>query len=199
MARIAYLHGFHWQTLWTAGENTQLKQVRKNPNLLCPGDRVTIPDKRQRHENGATEKKHRFRRKGVPSKVRFRLLRNGKPRQGLKWRLCVDRFTCNGTTGKDGYLNMAVPPDVTEGELTITDKKGRQEIYTLKLGHLEPPDQIKGLQQRLRNLGYDCPVHGRIDDLATRSILAFQGAQNLESTGKFDEQTRAAIEKAHAS
>ena len=80
---IAKAHGFLWETLWDLPENAELKQMRKDPAVLYPGDRVFIPDLRKKEEPGETEKRHRFRLKGTPSKLVLRFLDDkGQPRAG---------------------------------------------------------------------------------------------------------------------
>ena len=54
MESIAFEQGFFWKALWDLAENAELKQ-RREPNVLLPGDRVTIPAIQLRQENVATE------------------------------------------------------------------------------------------------------------------------------------------------
>jgi hypothetical protein len=72
---IATGHGFFWETIWNLPDNEALRTAREEPTILRPGDEVVIPDKRRKDESGATEQRHRFRRKGVPVVLRLRILR----------------------------------------------------------------------------------------------------------------------------
>lgn len=78
---VAASHGLFWRTVWQHANNAELRQRREDPNILVPGDVVFIPEKRQRPETGATEMRHRFRKKGTPAKLRLRLMREPEREQ----------------------------------------------------------------------------------------------------------------------
>ena len=61
-------------TIWNHPSNAELKSIRKNPNVLLPGDRLTVPKRRPKEEPGETELRHRFVLRGVPAKLKIRLL-----------------------------------------------------------------------------------------------------------------------------
>lgn len=73
---IAAEHGLFWETVWNDGGNSELRQQRTNPDLLLPGDKLVIPEIRVKQESGATEQKHRYRRKGVPVELVVRILKD---------------------------------------------------------------------------------------------------------------------------
>jgi peptidoglycan hydrolase-like protein with peptidoglycan-binding domain len=64
------------------------------------------------------------------------------------------------------------------------------------LGHLEPITEIKGVKQRLQNLGYDV---GEIDGDATAeefvtAIGEYQAKHGLEASGRLGDTTREKLE-----
>src|ERR1051325_629326 len=79
ISSIAYERGFFWETLWNHSRNSELKTRRKDPNVLMAGDSLFIPDLAVGEEAGATEGRHRFKLKGVPAKLRLRLIKNKPP------------------------------------------------------------------------------------------------------------------------
>lgn len=71
---IAFEHGFYGESIWNDSQNAELKKVRKDHNILYPGDIIFIPDKEENHEHSNSGQRHPFRRKGVPAILRIRLL-----------------------------------------------------------------------------------------------------------------------------
>ena len=74
ISSIAFRNGFDWITLWNEPANAELKERRKDPNLLFPGDVVHIPDLRLKEVDRPTDQCHSFKVKNVPAKLRLRLL-----------------------------------------------------------------------------------------------------------------------------
>ena len=185
---IAYRHGLFWQTIWDHPNNATLKAKRENPNLLCPGDVVFIPDKAAKFESGATEMKHRFVRKGVPSKLRLRILDDDVPRADERYTLVIDGKLLTGVTDRDGRIEHSIDPDARSGKLLVGEN---QDEYPLCLGHLDPVEEISGVQARLNNLGFDCgPVDGLLNERTHAALKRFQQAQGLEPSEKPDAVTR---------
>ena len=75
ISSIAFEHGFFPDTLWNHSENASLKQNRKKMNHLEKDDIVKIPEKEEKEEKAASEQKHRFRKKGVPAKLKLKILK----------------------------------------------------------------------------------------------------------------------------
>ena len=66
ISSIAFEYGYFPDTLWNDPKNSKLKHDREDPNSLMPGDEVYIRDKEAKQASCASEKKYRFKRKGVP-------------------------------------------------------------------------------------------------------------------------------------
>lgn len=190
MASIADRYGFFWHSLWDLPENAELKEKRKGPNILFPGDQVFIPDKREKTESVATEQLHRFRRKGVPEKLRLALKNMDKPRANEPFILDVDGTVFSGDTDAEGILEVSIPPDAKQGKLSVGRGDNIQE-FDLQLGHLDPITEVSGIQSRLNNLGIDCgEVDGVLGPKTREAIRVFQKKQGLDVTGKPDGRTR---------
>lgn len=76
---IAFENGFYWETLWNLPENAQLKNERKDPNILKVDDVVHIPDLRLKELSKPTDQVHKFKIKGLV-KLRLRILEEPKPK-----------------------------------------------------------------------------------------------------------------------
>jgi N-acetylmuramoyl-L-alanine amidase len=80
ISSLALQYGFFPDTIWNDPANAKLRQEREDPNVLRTGDVVIIPDKRRKDEDKPTEQRHQFRRKGFPTTIHIRLLKNDEPR-----------------------------------------------------------------------------------------------------------------------
>jgi hypothetical protein len=193
---IAAAHGHFWQTLWSAPENADLKAAREDPNVLLTGDRVFIPELREKLESCGTESKHRFRKKGVPAKLRLRLLLGSKPRRDLRYTLTIDETTFKGRTTSEGIVEAPLPPHAREGKLVL-HVPGGDEIMRLDLGSVEPIRSVLGVQQRLLNLGIRVALSGVLDAQTRRAIEEFQARIGHRSTGELGDDLYGELERAH--
>jgi hypothetical protein len=180
---IADRYGFFPDTLWNHEKNRELKSQRKDPNVLQPGDVVHVPDLTRRDEPRAEKQRHRFRRKGVPGKLKVRLLDDWKPRKNMSYRLVIDGIVTEGKTDGDGYVEQDIHPGASQGELIIDRDDGGTDHYRFVLGSVDPADSEAGVKHRLNDLGYDA------DDLP-RALTGFQHDHALNQTGAVNDETR---------
>ncbi len=199
VSSIAEENGFFWQTIWDHPENKDLKELRKDPNILFPGDVVTVPDKQPKEVSEPTNQVHKFRVKNAPAKLRLRILKDGEPRKGEPFVLTIDgEEKERGTIPADGNIRLSIPPRAKKGKLTIGEGLS-QEVYKLNLGYLDPINTISGVKARLSNLGFDCgEPDNQMDEQTIEAILDFQSfIDHPDPTGKLDDQTREILEKLH--
>lgn len=195
---IASKFGFSWQTIWNLPANEPLRNRRNDPNVLRPGDRLIIPRQRLRNEFGKTETRHQFRLQGRVTKLRLRLLTAKKrPRMKLRFSLQVSDFTHEGTTDDTGRLEVSIPPTAERGQLVLQTKRG-PERYELEFGKLDPSEEgVKGIQQRLINLGYLQNVSDALDEETRESLQHFQEDEGMEPSGELDNSVRKTMRKIH--
>ena len=197
MSSIAFEHGFFWQTLWNHSSNANLKALRKNPNVLLEGDVVHIPDLTVGNESGATGMTHTFTRKGVPEKLRIKLLdANHKPRANLDYIIVIDGDSRRGTTDSKGELIERIPPNAKAGKIILAGDNTHP--IRLNLGQLDPVSELSGIQTRLLNLRfYNGPIDGNLDDATKRAIRAFRTKEGLPVTRVVDDATTAQLQQLH--
>lgn len=197
MSSIALDKGYYWRTIWDHPPNSELKSVRKDPNVLMPKDRVTLPQKKEKQESGATEMRHRFVRRGEPSHFRFQAKVEDEPLRNSPYVLKVDGKKQEGTTDAEGWIEVDLPGNAHSGELVITCE-GQEYRFMLNLGYMEPISEVIGVQKRLSNLGFPPgPIDGIMGPKTRSAIAQFQKSQGAEPTGQLDEATRQKLAKAH--
>jgi N-acetylmuramoyl-L-alanine amidase len=199
---IAYESGFFWKTIWNHPQNDQLRSRRKNPNVLLPGDRVFVPSKRQKAEPAETGAIHTFRLKGIPIQFKVRLLDwTDRPRPGLHYTLEIDGKKTTGVTPEDGLISQSIAPTAKIAKLVVEKPEQGEELYEFHLGHLNPRDDIAGIQARLKNLGFlKGEPTGLLDDATRQALRTFQAKTGLAETGgEADAATQDALVEAHGS
>jgi N-acetylmuramoyl-L-alanine amidase len=196
---IAFRHGLFWETIWDHPKNQQVRMVRKDPNVLLAGDNVFVPEKKPKEEPGATEQRHRFKRKGVPSKLEMIFKDQDQPRVNLPYVLAIDGQLFSGKTDGQGRIRHPIPPNAQRGRLTLGAGEEREE-YDLQLGHLDPVAEISGVQQRLNELGFSCGnIDGVLGPRTHNAIRDFQAKHGLNETGELDDPTRERLVQEHGS
>lgn len=166
---IAERAGHFWATLWDDPANAELRRLRKNPNVLARGDVVHVPSLRAGEARVAPGLRHVFKRRGVPSIFRLRLLKGGRPRLGVRYVLTVEGAPERvGETDEHGVLEEYVPPQARRARLRF---EGEPAVYALTIGGLRPADGPDGLRQRLVNLGLVTPGAGDDEVQRARQLL----------------------------
>jgi hypothetical protein len=197
ISSIARDTGHFWETLWSEPANAELREARKEPNVLLADDRVFVPPLRPKFEPGASEMRHRFVRRGEPAKIRMVLKRAGKPRANEPYTLNIDGQVFSGTLDPEGKLERAIPGNARKGTLTVGEPPN-QSVYPLNLGTLDPITSLAGVQARLNNLGFGC---GEVDGIwgpkTSAAVRKFQGRYQLSDTGELDDATRTKVKDVH--
>jgi Putative peptidoglycan binding domain/LysM domain len=203
LSSIAKRYGFvDWNTIYKHQVNSNFRKIRADPHVLLPGDRLMIPDKDVKNVACQTTMLHTF--KLVNPKTRLRVVVrdiDGQLLAGKKYKLIVEGEVHEGVLPDTALIDEQIPADAVEGELTVwTDDNYPQhpDMWTLKLGHLDPVDALTGVQARLNNLGYDCgPVDGINGPRTKRAVKAFQKEYGLDVDGIPGPKTQAALNKEH--
>ncbi|MGH9668246.1 MAG: peptidoglycan-binding domain-containing protein [Bryobacteraceae bacterium] len=193
---VAFDNGLFWETVWDFPANAELRKLREDPNILEEGDVLTVPDKRPKEEPGAANNRHRFLRKGVPSTLQVRLLDQDKPSASMGYTIRFGDKSVSGKSDGDGWVKCYLMPDVAEGTLTLETG----EIYAFTIGTVRPHNSLRGVQNRLRNLGYYAgPIDGQMSEETAEALRSYQLKSGLPVTGESDDATRRALADMHQS
>jgi N-acetylmuramoyl-L-alanine amidase len=200
LCQIAKKYGFpDYLVVWDHPENADLKKLRKNPNVLMPGDEVYIPDKEERIESGATEQKHKF---VVDKKtLKLRLVLEDfyeKPIAGAQCALVVDGQATQLPSDGQGKIEQDIPLDAKDAVLVI---RGDQTPFAdtpipIKIGYLDPVQELSGQVGRLNNLGY-FPGDGTDNDAFQSAVEEFQCEHALKVDGICGPKTQSKLVDVH--
>ena len=192
---IAKKYGFSdYHPVWDYPENADLKNKRKNPNILKPGDVLHIPDKETKEATGGTETTHQFRVHGKLPKLRIRLIdSDNNPMANTECEVSIGLNIQKLKTDGDGLLELTIPFDATTGELTLSGTK-----IPFQIGGLDPVEERSGWKARLRNLGYDPgPPDTEDESLERLAIEEFQSNHGLKVDGVCGSKTQAKLKEVH--
>lgn len=188
LGAIADASGHFWETLQELPANKEVLQGYREAHMLRQGDRITVPPLQQKEEACAMNRRHRFRRRGVPEKLRLRMVDIFEVMANEPYILVVDGERRDGTTDADGLLDEWIAPGAQSAILYIGE-----DTYELLLGALQPASTLPGAMAHLLNLGYlfePTEVEAEI----RAAIGAFQVDRFLEPTFALDETTVSALE-----
>lgn len=199
---IARKHGFtSYLTIWDHPQNAELKKKRKNPNVLMPGDRLFVPIRDLKEESRSTEQRHRFQAKR--EKLVLRLVLEelyDRPIAGAQCEVYVDGKLFKLTTDDTGKIEQEIPSDAQAGRLILRNAEtGLQEVpIEIRIGSLDPVEEVSGQVARLSNLGY---YRGPLDEIDEKELLSaieeFQCEQELQVDGKCGSKTQAKLKQVH--
>jgi N-acetylmuramoyl-L-alanine amidase len=203
LSKIAKEFGFSdYRTIWNHPDNSELKSKRKNPNVLYPGDKLVIPDRNLREENCAVDNKHRFKKKDPG--LRLRLVLEDmyeKPIANAQCLLSIDGDFRTIKTDGQGKIDEPLRPGTTSATLIIQDAKQTHLNFVeipIKIGHLDPLEELSGQRARLKNLGY---FPGKADDkddpAFVTAVERFQAEHHLTVDGICGPKTQGKLKDVH--
>lgn len=118
-------------------------------------------------------------------------------RANFTYTLQIDNQTFEGKTDTEGWIEQIIPPSAKKGQLILTDS---DETYDLNLGHLDPLDQLEGVQQRLKNLGlYVGDIDGKDGDMTRTAVQFYQKHKGMTVSGAIDDELKNSLQNCHGS
>jgi hypothetical protein len=201
LSRIAEDHGFSdLSTIWDHAENEELKKKRQNAHVLFPGDEVFIPVMQIKEETGVTEKRHRFKWHGHQLKLRLRLVDfDNNPLADTECTLHLEGKVRDLTTDGDGRIEETIPSTAQDAVLVFKDPLVPFDLSTnIKIGHLDPVEEVSGQKARLSNLGYFYSRNdGRDEERFNYAVQEFQCDNDLDVDGICGPETQDKLKEIH--
>jgi N-acetylmuramoyl-L-alanine amidase len=201
LSSIAHQYGFaDWRVIYSHPQNAEFKAKRPNLNLVFPDDELYIPVKEIKEESGATERRHRFKWHGRQLKLRLRLLDfDNQPLANTDCELHVEGKVQQLTTDGDGRIERDIPTTAEKALLVFKDPTVPFDLGTqIKIGHLDPVEEVSGQKARLSNLGYFCSRDdGHDEERFNEGLQEFQCDHDLKVTGVCGPEIQAKLKEVH--
>jgi len=197
--RLALANGLFPETLWQHPRNDTLRSTRHSRNVLAPDDLLFIPAIRQQTIAVQTKLRYVIKRRGVPSRLRLRLLDSFKPLANIDWTLRVPgEATQQGQTDAEGVVQAWIGASASSAVLSYLSNGALREL-DISLGALLPGGTAGGWRQRLLNLGFACDAEDQqpLSAADQQAIRRFQQSWGLPVTGDADEATVEKIRIVH--
>jgi len=142
---------------WALSENQATRSLRKTPHILLPGDKVSVNDATAKEDSAPSEKRTRFKTKGVPLKLRVEIRTElDKPAQGVECTLTVEGQGESKVLDSKGRVERIIPFTSKSGRIIVRDAELALDLdVDIEIGGLHPLDVESGQMQRLNNLGYE--------------------------------------------
>lgn len=190
LLRIAKQYGYQTsKALYNHPSNAEFKALRPDPNLIYPGDKITIPPKKEKFIPLRTNSINSFVVQNEKEYFRLQIIHeDGDDIAGKRIVLNIGSQTIDTVLPADGLVEVELNEnDSLTGQVDLylkEDQSSPSESFTAQVGHLDPIDTLSGVQARCNLLGFDCGTVDGINGAKTKAgVREFQQAQQLQVDG----------------
>ncbi len=203
LTKLAHRLGFSAERVWSHPKNAELKELRKEMDILWPGDLLHLPDEPPDPLPLSAHAANAYRAEVPAIAVAVTFQAQGRPIAGEAY--AIDGLPeLDGTSDGAGQVKLELPLTATRVRLRFP---ARGLAFWLRVGELDPIDEASGARARLRALGFYHRLgefeHDDASDEAAEAeeaaVRAFQKANGLPDSGALDAATLAALKSAHGS
>jgi len=174
---------------------------RPHPEILNPGESITLPDLEPVKHTLATGKKHKLTIQRPKVKLSVTLMTfQGKPTAATDAEVTPEGKPAEKVSLGGGKFETKIQATCAQALVKVTspDAKKPDIHWKLRLGFLGRSETDEGALARLRNLGYYRVVPKDAEPRERRAAIEeFQFDQGLTQSGTLDDDTRAKIEEVH--
>lgn len=207
LSGIASKYGYkEGKNIYDHPDNLALRNKRPDPNTLHPGDRVNIPEREKFQAKVASGQRHKFIRfKPTTKIIRLELdethtnnfCKNEYELKIQKPDSCRGEYQIyTGSLDENGCLEEEIPIAAVKGILIVNTDESPFKLHIL-IDHLDPADEISGVQGRLKNLGFDPgPIDGIAGSRTNDALHTYQRVNDCK-VGEIDNQTIAHLKNKH--
>jgi len=206
LLRIAKQYGYQTsKALYNHPSNAEFKALRPDPNLIYPGDKITIPQKKEKFIPLRTNSINSFVVQNEKEYFRLQVsYDDGDDVAGKRVVLNIGSQTIDTVLQSDGLIEVELNNNdaltgtidlyLNEGETTPT------KSFNVQIGNLDPIDTLSGVQGRCNMLGFNCGTVDGVMGKKTRiGVKEFQYEHNLDIDGIPGPKTKAKLQQVFGS
>ena len=206
LLRIARQYGYQTsKALYNHPSNAEFKALRPDPNLIYPGDKITIPPKKEKFIPLRTNSINSFVVQNEKEYFRLQVsYDDGDDVAGKRVVLNIGSQTIDTVLPSNGLIEVELNEnDSLTGQVDLylkEDQSSPSESFTAQVGHLDPIDTLSGVQARCNLLGFDCGTVDGINGSKTKAgVRDFQYEHDLEVDGIAGAKTKAKLQQVFGS
>lgn len=213
LTKLAFVHGFDVEEVWNDPANRDLKELRRDHNILAPGDVLQIPLKPKNGLPFTRGTTNRYTAMVPRVSLHLHFQSSCGRFANAKFAIEGGATPTEGITDGEGRVELSVAVHAAEVQVVFPELDRR---FTVLVGGMDPVTEISGVKARLAQLGYllanPCELFGvpppgeseidpdnYNDAWLAAAVQAFQTANELSPTGVIDDATRAALVRVHGS
>ena len=206
LLRIAKQYGYQTsKALYNHPSNAEFKALRPDPNLIYPGDKITIPPKKEKFIPLRTNSINSFVVQNEKEYFRLQVsYDDGDDVAGKRVVLNIGSQTIDTVLQSDGLIEVELNNNdaltgtvdlyLNEGDTTPT------KSFAVQIGNLDPIDTLSGVQGRCNMLGFDCGTVDGVMGKKTRiGVKEFQYEHDLDIDGIPGPKTKAKLQQVFGS
>jgi len=206
LLRIARQYGYQTsKALYNHPSNAEFKALRPDPNLIYPGDKITIPPKKEKFIPLRTNSINSFVVQNEKEYFRLQIIHeDGDDITGKRIVITIGSQTIDTVLPGNGLIEVELNEnDSLTGQVDLylkEDQSSPSESFTAQVGHLDPIDTLSGVQARCNLLGFDCGTVDGINGSKTKAgVRDFQYEHDLEVDGIAGAKTKAKLQQVFGS
>jgi hypothetical protein len=203
LKKLAHMLSFDADKVWNDSKNSDLKEKRKDPAILLPGDILYVPDEPKKRCKFKKESENKYQAKIPKVEVKVQLSDDGEPLKDEPYIVEGIGNQEEQKTDGDGFITVIASVHAREVQVVLPE---RHTSFNVRIGGIDPMDTPSGLRMRLANLGYygstvagSEPHQTSSEEQIKSALISFQLDQGLKATGEMDDDTKQALKKSHGS